>query len=261
MTRAQLLLVFVGVGVVAIVAGVITAFVIAGRAHDDTTRHLRAAADATATSFVERHGIKTSTPLQLGTPIPIESLHPITLMFCEPLREPGGTRMAIVESTGVEVVYAPGGCDPDVDGSGGVLVRNGDGSTRRASLTYVAPNRMAVGENVVWTPAKGTLNGTDVVMTGRYLQHDATVEFDSLGAPQVTFRMTQDGQQVFGSLSRRLIGYPIATFVDGEPLRGEHGQILAPTIQAEITEEGLFTGLTLDGATRIAALINNGLAQ
>jgi preprotein translocase subunit SecD len=229
LTRTRLALIFGGVAAAAVVAGVITAFAIAHVLHDDA--------------------LSTS------------SLAPVTLVFCEPLREPGAasTKIAAV-ADGALVSYAPGGCQPDIDASGAVAVRNVDGSIGRETPTYAAPSATSR-DNIVWTPGNGTLNGNQVIMNGHYLKHDAKVMFDTLGAPLLTFSMTDDGQQVFGSMSERLIGYPIATFVDGKPLRSSAARILAPTIQARITDSGQFTGLTLDDAKRLAVLIDNGLAH
>jgi len=269
-----LLLIFGGMAVAAVVAGVITAFVIASRGSDAApspellatveagakTTNARLTAQA-GTATAERATESATYKVKLGTPIPVDSLQPVTLMFCEPLREPGGGTQVAVIGYEAQVVYRPGGCQPDIDASGAITVRNKDGSIGRVTPTYLAKRDIFSPDNFVWTPAKGTLNGTQVVMTGRYLQQNAQVEFDPLEEPIVTFQMTDDGQQVFGSLSERLIGYPIATFLDGVPVRGTHGQILAPTIQAKITSDGQFTGLPLDAAKRLAAIIANGLAR
>ena len=258
-----MVLIFGGAGVIAIVAGVITAVAITSNRNDDSPpRWLVATVEAQAGTANAKSATESATyMMKLGTPIPVDSLHPVTLMFCEPLREPGGgTRIAVIDS-GAQVSYALGGCQPDVDASGAVAVRNKDGSASRVTPTYADPRRVFPRDNVVWTPAKGTLNGAQVIMTGRYLKRDASVEFDSLDAPTLLFHMTSDGQHVFGSMSERLIGYPVATFVDGVPVRGEYGELLAPTIQARITDSGQTTGLTLEVAKLMAALIDNGLAQ
>lgn len=215
-------------------------------------------------------------PPPLGTPIPIDSLRPVTLMFCEPLSEPatGTTRAVAVVPAGTQVYYKPGTCEPDIDTNGMVATATGTGQNRqpetdasgnivRVKPTYTAAGELfsAAYENVVWTSAKGDLNGVPAIMTGQYLKRDARVAFDPLGAPILTFNMTDEGSQIFGSITQRLIGMPLASFLDGQPLRGEHGQILAPTIQSQITTAGQFNGLSLDNAKRLAALIDNGQAQ
>ena len=65
-------------------------------------------------------------------------------------------------------------------------------------------------------------------------------------------------QKVFGSLSQRLIGLPLATFLDGDPIRGKDGAIIAPTINSQITDTGQTTGLTLNDAKKLKTFLNNG---
>ena len=79
-----------------------------------------------------------------------------------------------------------------------------------------------------------------------------------MGAPLLVFNMTDDGQEVFGSLTERITGLPLATFLDGEPIRGEDGQIIAPTVQARSTRRVHTTGLTLEDAQRLQTFLNNG---
>jgi hypothetical protein len=210
-------------------------------------------------------GVMTAAPSSTpdaGTPIPRDALHAVTLMFSEPLRETGGAgeRVAVVDP-GVQVVYGPGGCQPDIDATGNVAVRGSDGSLSHVAPAYIPPQQAVSGANVVWSPATGTLNGERVVMTGRFLEQSAKVGFDSLGSPLVTLSMTGDGRQVFGSLSERLIGYPVAMFVDGVPERAPEGRLLAPTIASKITDSIQVTGLSLDEAKRLTALVSYGLAQ
>lgn len=254
-SRTRLLLFFAVVGVVAVIAGVVTALILAGRG---------GGGDADSATIPPRRLFLESAPaspiVELGTPIPRDTLHPVKLMFCEPLRDPSdGTKVAVIAVDG-QVSYAQGTCQPDVDANGNVLVRKPDRSTNRATPAYMNAHS-APSDDIVWMPAKGTLRGAPVVMTGAYLKQDASVIFDPLGAPVLTFAMTDDGQQVFGSLSERLIGYPISIFIDGEPVRGANGHIIAPTIQSKITDSGQTTGLTLDDAKHIAALIQYGYAQ
>ena len=185
---------------------------------------------------------------------------PALLMFCEGLQSGGqgggaGTPLAVVPD-GSKVVYKTGTCEPDIDANGQVLINNGDGTTSRITPTYTTnpPSR----DQIVWTPAKGELNGAPTIMTGAFLKSDSQVVFDQLGAPQLTFSTTGDGQKVFGSLTDRLIGLPLATFLDGDPIRGSNGGIIAPTIDAQITDSGVTRGLTLNDAKRLRTFLNNG---
>ena len=195
---------------------------------------------------------------------------PAVLMFCEGLQQGGqggaGAALAVVPD-GSKVYYKPGTCEPNVDAKGAValkdaagnIAKNPDGTIQRVTPTYTTAYDT---ENVVWTPAKGDLNGAPTIMTGQFLQRNTSVQFDSLGQPQLIFNMTKDGQKVFGSLTRRIggqtNGLPLATFLDGEPIRGANGRIIAPRVQSEITSTGTTTGLTLADAQRLKTFLNNG---
>ena len=191
---------------------------------------------------------------------------PAVLMFCEGLQQgsQGGTGspLAIVPD-GSKIVYKAGTCQADVDATG-VLVRNDDKTTTRIPPQYTTAYGGLL-DNIVWTPAKGDLNGAPTIMTGEFLKSDANVRFDTLGQPQLNFNMTGDGQKIFGSLSQRMIGLPLATFLDGEPIRGSGDRngdgvkdIIAPTINSQITSNGVTTGLSLGEAQKLRTFLNNG---
>jgi preprotein translocase subunit SecD len=187
---------------------------------------------------------------------------PAVLMFCEGLQQGGqaggsATTPLAVLADATSVVYRPGTCQPDVDANGQLLVKNGDGTTSRVTPTY-APANTVPGDNVVWTPAKGDLNGAPTIMTGSFLKSNSQVIFNQLGAPLLTFNMTNDGEKVFGSLSQRIIGLPLATFLDGEPVRGTDNRVVAPIIQSQITGSGQTSGLSLADAQRLRTFLNNG---
>lgn len=192
---------------------------------------------------------------------------PAILMFCEPLQQggqgPAGSPIGVV-SPDVQVVYKPGGCESDVGANGQVLVRNADGSTSRVTPNYTTAYTSSgiSGDSLVWTPAKGDLNGTPTIMTGSYLKANARVEFKGVtGEPLLVFNMTGDGQKVFGSLTRRIggtNGLPLATFLDGEPIRGTDGRVIAPAVRGEITDTGTTEGLKLSDVQRLRIFLNNG---
>ncbi len=186
---------------------------------------------------------------------------PAQLMFCEPLQEGAqlqATGAPIAYVVTGQVAYKPGTCDPDVDASGQINVRATDGTVTRQTPNYATLESVPALEFVVWTPAKGDLNGALTTMTGAFLRSNASITFGSLGEPILLFSMNDDGKKVFGSLSQRLIGSPLSTFLDGEPIRGEDGEILAPFINDQITDSGRTTGLSLNDAKRLKTFLNNG---
>ena len=204
---------------------------------------------------VELPGVSAATARDLT--------RPAVLMFCEGLQQGGqgggpGTPLAVVPD-GSKVVYKKGTCEPDIDENGQVAIKNDDGTISRIAPTYTTSY---TGDTIVWTPAKGDLNGAPTTMTGNFLKSDAKVQFNSLGAPILVFNMTNDGQKIFGSLTGRIgdpqAGLPLATFLDGEPIRGENGNVIAPRVQGQITDTGTTTGLSLNDAQRLRTFLNNG---
>jgi len=188
---------------------------------------------------------------------------PAILMFCEGVQQGGqgsgggaNTPLATVPD-GSKVIYKKGTCEPDIDANG-VAIDNGDGLSTRVAPVYLPFGGGATSDNIVWTPAQGDFNGAPTTMTGSFLQANAKVQFTALGAPELTFNMTKDGTKIFGSLSQRLIGLPLATFLDGEPIRGTDGNVIAPRINSQITDSGVTTGLSLDDAKRLRTFLNNG---
>jgi preprotein translocase subunit SecD len=224
---------------------------------------------------------------------------PAVLMFCEPLQQgyqPGevqGDASNFVATLQVSpeqarVYYKPGTCEPDVDengqvalaapddGSGGppVLLRDEEtGEVLRQSPTYLiygVPGG-ATPETIVWTPAIGELRGAPTIMTGSFLKRETTIFYDSFGSPRLIFSMTDDGGDVFGSLTGRMQqigsnendpnfsrGLPLASFLDGEPVRSPDGTIIAPSVNTRITDSGSITGLSVAEAKRLRTFLNNG---
>ncbi len=191
---------------------------------------------------------------------------PAVLMFCEPLQQGGQTgqgQPVAVSPQAQQVYYSPGGCEPDVDEEGNVALANPDGTIatdengeiRRITPTY---STTAVNTNsLIWTPARGDLNGASTIVTGNFLESNAEVLI-TLRGPVLTFNTTDDGEEVFGSMTERIVGLPMATFLDGEPIRGSDDSVLAPTIQSRISDSGQITGLSLSESKRLRTFLNNG---
>ena len=199
---------------------------------------------------------------------------PAVLMFCEPLQQGGGpgkpqagAGATFAGYAGPErIFYKPGSCEPDLDADGNVAVANSDGTIavdaqgniRRITPTYGALDQIGSVEAIIWTPAVGELDGVPQVMTGNFLEPNSEVIFGDFSQPFLQFNMTDDGEEVFGSLTERIIGLPLGSFLDGEAIRGADGQIIAPAVNSQITGEGVISGLSVKDAKRLSTFLNNG---
>jgi len=193
---------------------------------------------------------------------------PAVLMFCEPLQQgaQAGQGSPIASSTQAQqVYYKPGSCEPDVDAQGNVALKNPDGTIAKGAdgtITRITPTYASTAgdaNQIIWTPAKGDLNGAPTVMTGNFLKPNVQLLFAPVtGAPYLVFNTTKDGSKVFGSLTQRIQGLPMASFLDGEPIRGANDRVIAPTIQSQITDTGQITGLSLNESKRLRTFLNNG---
>ncbi len=193
--------------------------------------------------------------------VPQDLKLPAVMMFCEGLQEGeqrgAGSPIARVSDAASVVVYKPDSCEPDIDDQGRIAVRQPDGSTGRVVPTYTTDPAPWSNDDIVWTPARGELNGKPTVMTASFLQHDAQTGPDSLGAVILEMNITAEGRQVFGSLTERLStpdhnrGLPLAIFIGGVPLRDTYGGVIAPRVRSKITEAIWITSLLTRDARRI----------
>jgi SecD/SecF fusion protein len=103
----------------------------------------------------------------------------------------------------------------------------------------------------VWQPllVKGS-DGQVHPLTGRYLKPDSYVTTQN-GLPAVAFNMTTEGATYMGDATSQLIGKPMAIFLDDD-------FISAPTVQSQITDSGVITGVSLQEAQTLVAQLNAG---
>jgi protein-export membrane protein SecD len=90
-------------------------------------------------------------------------------------------------------------------------------------------------------------------LSGKHLKR-STVQFDpNTGAPIISLEFNEEGSQLFGELTERLVGQPVAIFLDGEP-------ISIPTVnQAIYGGQAVITGdFTLEEAKLLAQRLNAG---
>jgi len=114
-----------------------------------------------------------------------------------------------------------------------------------------------------WIPATGTVtvNGEEkeLVLSSRYFKENTEITLHpTTNQVLLLFEMDGTGAQLFKQVSTRLLGKQLAIYLSDEPLRGEDGQIIAPTVQAVIEDRGQITGLSLVDATELSKLLNAG---
>jgi preprotein translocase subunit SecD len=113
-------------------------------------------------------------------------------------------------------------------------------------------------EDAVWVPSRAIgSGGLEEQLTGRYLT-DAFPGSDAAGLPTVDFRFNGEGARLFEQISTRLIGKPLAFFLDGEPIRNKDGRIEAPTVQTTIKDKGQITGLSTPEVDYLVKLLRAG---
>jgi preprotein translocase subunit SecD len=112
--------------------------------------------------------------------------------------------------------------------------------------------------NAAWVPATATINGEEKVLTSGYFKENTYVGQNSMGQILLYFEWNEEGSEICGEVTGRLIGQPLAIFLSGEPLLGDDGQPIAPIVQSQITDRGQIEGLSLKEATELSQLLNAG---
>jgi preprotein translocase subunit SecD len=143
--------------------------------------------------------------------------------------------------------------------SGDVRVRQPDGSVKAVPLAtaIMSPDFIQVSDYqpvVVVDDA-----GQPQTLGGAYFE-SASVTADRLGRPQLDFTMTDEGGRLLEDATKRLsnIPQPVTFVLDGQPVRGANGLILAPLVQAAISKRGQISGLSQADAATLAAIIGSG---
>ncbi len=112
-----------------------------------------------------------------------------------------------------------------------------------------------------WKPAMGTLNGQQVELTSAYFQQNTYVTTDSLGKILLVFQWNSDGSKLSQEITTRLYNNnhaPLGIFSGSEPLMGDDGQPIAPSVNGIITDRGEIEGLSQTEATQLSKLLNAG---
>jgi len=171
------------------------------------------------------------------------------LAFHEPERDEEGDNLVCTSDTG-ETFTVPG----DVVETGGGrrplnLVRTPDSPL----WLCIPPGSTVPTGSMNWVAATGIGgDGQEKALTGRFLRGEETeVIFDPAGRPFVQLKFNSEGGDLFEQISTRLLGLPIAIFLDEE-------LISAPTVQGILSTDAVITGLELDAAETLTRLLRTG---
>ena len=115
-------------------------------------------------------------------------------------------------------------------------------------------------ESIIWVPAQAVgSDGLQKDLTGRFLKPNTFVSGNpTTGLPVLNFQMTSEGSGLLQQVTDRLLGLPMAFFLDGEPIRGNDNRIIAPTVRAVISDKGIIEGLSADDARLLSIQLNGG---
>lgn len=164
----------------------------------------------------------------------------------EPLIQKQGTDRIILELPGINIT------DKEKESLSRVaLLEFGELATDNASVKW---------ENELgqWQPATAVINGETKELTSRYFKQNTFINRDNLGQIILIFEWDEEGAELSREITGRMVGQPLGIFEGSEPLRGEDGRPIAPTVREAIAERGQITGLSFIDATRLSAQLNAG---
>lgn len=122
---------------------------------------------------------------------------------------------------------------------------------RTALLTFQEVDETKKSAEGAYLPTgKIVLQGTDI--------EDASAELSQEGGYEVGLKLTSEGSKKFSEATGRLIGKPIAIFMDDELISAPNVQSQITTTTARITLGGTSKEAQKDEATELAGLIKSG---
>jgi protein-export membrane protein SecD/preprotein translocase SecF subunit len=171
------------------------------------------------------------------------------LEFREPERDANGN--IVCQDASGQQFTVPADTARDQNGNLHALYIVGDAD--RNLTQCQGPSDTAPRGSVIWKPATGIGNdGVEKVLNGRFLRANSRVVFTQLGQPQVALEFNSEGAKLFDQLTTRLVGLPMAIFLDEDI-------ISAPTILTRISDgKSVITGPTADEGRKLAIQLNSG---
>lgn len=166
----------------------------------------------------------------------------------------GDTQITVVDVTGlgIENIFVVGSMDsPEAEAK---TVKTVEGANNTITVDSPFEYDHAIDEPVtnVWIPATGTIEGEEILLTGKYLKPNCFVDINQqTNEALVRFEWDDVGAKLFSQITGRLIGEPLGIFLDNM-------LVSAPTVQAQIGASGIIEGLNIGEAEMLAIQLNAG---
>ncbi|MBN1369411.1 MAG: protein translocase subunit SecD [Dehalococcoidaceae bacterium] len=109
-----------------------------------------------------------------------------------------------------------------------------------------------------WVTATGEIDGEAKALNSSYFKDNTFVTVDDFNNILLIFEFNAEGAELSRQITTRLIGEQLGIFEGDEPMLGEDGRPIAPTVQSVISDRGQITGLSLNEATTLSQQLNAG---
>jgi preprotein translocase subunit SecD len=109
-----------------------------------------------------------------------------------------------------------------------------------------------------WIPATGTIDGVAKALNSSYFNANTEVRTNDTGTIYLYFEWNAEGALLSEQVTTRLLGKNLGIFEGDEPLKGVDGTLIAPVVNAVITNSGIIEGLSRQDALQLSAQLNAG---
>jgi preprotein translocase subunit SecD len=119
-----------------------------------------------------------------------------------------------------------------------------------------------LGQN--WKPALGTFEGQQVPLTSAFFQTNTSLSASqTTGAILLLFQWNTEGSQLSQEITSRMVTTHarLGIFSGDQPLAGDDGQAIAPSVNGVISDRGEIEGLSQKEASFLRDMLNAGRLQ